>query len=372
MSSLAAEHNAINLGQGFPDFDPHPELIEAVGEAMRSGMNQYAPMSGIPALREAISEKINTLYGHRFNPDTEITVTNGATEALMVAIQAFVQQGDEVIVIEPAYDLYAPAIKLVSGTPVYVPLCPPNESQSAYHIDWEALKNAISSKTRAIMLNFPHNPTGITLKASDLDTLAELVRNTEILLIADEVYEHITYTEEPFQSLTKHPELRERSLVISSFGKTYHTTGWKIGYCSAPAALTAEFRKVHQFTVFSVSTPMQKALAQFAARSETFEPLREFYKNKHDLLLKGLQKSRLKPLVSQGTFFILADYSALSDMQEEEYAKKLTIESGLTAIPVSAFYHNTDSEVANNNMLRFCFAKSDKTLESAIEILQQL
>ena len=372
MSQLAIEHNAINLGQGFPEFNPDEKLLTLVNEAMRSGHNQYAPMTGIPALRQQIADKVKTLYGANVDENTEITVTSGATEALMVAIQAVVHPGDEVIVIEPNYDSYVPCIKLASGTPVYVQLNKPNEQNPSYSMNWQQLKDAINDKTKLIILNFPHNPTGITLKQDDLDTLAEITRNKNIFLIADEVYEHIVFQGKPFLSFLGNPELRAKTFAISSFGKTYHNTGWKIGYCIAPAALTTEFRKIHQFTVFSVPTPLQYALAEFMKEPSHYLELSDFYEKKHNLLLNGLKETRFKPIASEGTFFLLADYSAISNDLEESFAIKLTKEVGVSLIPVSAFYQKPSAKEANNQILRFCFAKSDQTLEKAIELLQKI
>lgn len=372
MSQLAIEHNAINLGQGFPEFNPDEKLLTLVNEAMRSGHNQYAPMTGIPALRQQIADKVKTLYGANVDENTEITVTSGATEALMVAIQAVVHPGDEVIVIEPNYDSYVPCIKLAGGTPVYVQLNKPNEQNPSYSMNWQQLKDAINVKTKLIILNFPHNPTGITLKQDDLDTLAEITRNKNIFLIADEVYEHIVFQGKPFLSFLGNPELRTKTFAISSFGKTYHNTGWKIGYCIAPAALTTEFRKIHQFTVFSVPTPLQYALAEFMKEPSHYLELSDFYEKKHNLLLNGLKETRFKPIASEGTFFLLADYSAISNDLEENFAIKLTKEVGVSLIPVSAFYQKPSAKEANNQILRFCFAKSDQTLEKAIELLQKI
>ncbi|MDO5666867.1 MAG: methionine aminotransferase [Alcaligenaceae bacterium] len=368
MSQLAVDHKAINLGQGFPEFNPDEQLLELVNEAMKAH-NQYAPMPGIPALRHEIAKKIKILYGHDINPDTEVTVTSGATEALMVAIQAVVHPGDEVIIIEPNYDSYVPCIRLAGGIPVYVQLNKPTKNKTSYSMNWQQLKEAITSKTKLIILNFPHNPTGITLEQEDLDTLAEIVRDKNIFLIADEVYEHIIFKSKRFLSFLTHPELREKTFAISSFGKTYHNTGWKIGYCIAPQSLTVEFRKIHQFTVFSVNTPMQIALAKFMQDPSHYLNLSKFYEKKHDLLFEGLQKTKFKPIASDGTFFLLADYSEISDQLEADFAIYLTKEVGVTLIPVSAFYQDTKSSDANNQMLRFCFAKSDETLEKAIELL---
>lgn len=372
MSQLAFDHQAINLGQGFPEFNPDVKLLNLIDEAMRAGHNQYAPMPGIPSLRNQIAAKVNALYGAQINPDTDVTVTSGATEALMVAIQAVVHPGDEVIVIEPNYDSYVPCIRLAGGQPVIVQLTKPTKDNLRYSMNWQQLKDAITDKTKLIILNFPHNPTGITLEQSDLDTLAEITRGKNIFLIADEVYEHIVFGDKKFLSFLSHEELKEKSFVISSFGKTYHSTGWKIGYCVASSKLMNEFRKVHQFTVFSVNTAIQVALAEFMKEPSHYLELSAFYEQKHDLLLNGLKDTKFKAIPSDGTFFLLADYSDIDDIAEIEFAIKLTKEVGVTLIPVSAFYKNSDSVEANNHMLRFCFAKSDETLIQAIERLKNL
>lgn len=372
MSQLAVDHKAINLGQGFPEFNPDEKLLDLVNQAMRAGHNQYAPMPGIAALRIEIANKVKNLYGADVNADTEVTVTSGATEALMVAIQAVVQANDEVIVIEPNYDSYAPCIRLAGGIPVYVQLNKPTKEKLSYSMDWQQLKDAINEKTKLIILNFPHNPTGITLEQDDLDTLAAITRDKNIFLIADEVYEHIVFGNKKFLSFLTHAELREKTFAISSFGKTYHNTGWKIGYCVAPVKLMTEFRKVHQFTVFSVNTAVQVALAEFMKEPSHYLKLSDFYEKKHDLLLKGLEQTKFKAIPSDGTFFLLANYSDISDQLEADFAINLTKEVGVTLIPVSAFYQNTESLEANNHMLRFCFAKSDETLNKAIELLKTL
>lgn len=372
MSQLAVEHDAINLGQGFPEFNPDEKLLDLVNKAMRAGHNQYAPMPGIATFRDQIAKKIQNLYGADINADSEVTVTSGATEALMVAIQAIVHPGDEVIIIEPSYDSYMPCIRLAGGIPVYVQLNQPTKNNPSYSMNWQQLKDAISKKTRLIILNFPHNPTGITLKQEDLDTLAEITRDKNIFLIADEVYEHIVFKGQSFLSFLTHPELRAKTFAISSFGKTYHNTGWKIGYCIAPPNLTSEFRKIHQFTVFSVPTPMQYALAEFMKDPSHYLNLSNFYEKKHNLLLNGLKNTNFKPIPSDGTFFLLADYSEISNQLEADFAIKLTKEVGVSLIPVSAFYRDTKSNEANNQILRFCFAKSDETLEKAIKLLKQI
>lgn len=372
MSQLAAEHKAINLGQGFPDFDPDPLLLDEVNTAMREGHNQYPPMPGIPLLRESIQKKVKKLYAHDYDSEREITVMAGASEALMMSILALVHPGDEVIVIEPFYDLYNPVIALAGGTPIIVSMKAPNADHDTYRVDWQAVNDAITSKTRALILNFPHNPTGINLTDHDLDTLEGIVEKTGILLISDEVYEHIVFDGEQHQSLARRPILAAHSVVISSFGKTYHVTGWKVGYCCAPAAISAEIRKVHQFNVFTVTSPMQWALARYMNQTENHLGLAAFYQEKRDRLLKGLEKTRFKAVKSAGTFFLLADYRDISDKPEADFSKWLTIQHGVGVIPVSAFYRNPTSKLANHGLVRFCFAKRDSTLDDAIKRLQQL
>jgi len=372
MSQLAVEHNAINLGQGFPDFDPDPALVDAVTTAMKEGHNQYPPMPGIPLLRQNISEKVSQLYGHRYNPDTEITVTAGASEALMVSILALVHPGDEVIIIEPFYDLYIPILNLAGAIPVIVPMDAPKNPDETYRIDWNRVREAITSNTRALILNFPHNPTGINLDTSDLDALEAIVNDSGVLLISDEVYEHIVFDGKEHQSLSRRPQLAEHTVVISSFGKTYHVTGWKIGYCCAPAAIMSEIRKVHQFNVFTVTSPMQYALARYMQDPRHHLELTSFYEQKRDYLFNALQKTKFKPVKSAGSFFLLANYREISDMKEAEFAKWLTREHGVVVIPMSAFYEHPDSAEANNALVRFCFAKKEQTLNAAVDRLMSL
>jgi len=366
MSQLAAEQQAINLGQGFPDFNPDPRLLNMVSEAMAAGHNQYPPMPGILALREEIAAKVHRLYGASYDPLTEITVTSGATEALMASIQAFVKTGDEVVVIEPFYDLYLPAIELAGGVPVVVPMQAPDASHSTYRVDWQRVRDAISPAARMLMLNFPHNPTGIAMSEADLDALEGIVRDTGIMLLADEVYEHIIFDGRSHQSVARRELLAAHSVVISSFGKTYHTTGWKIGYCCAPQALTAEIRKVHQFMVFTVPSPMQYALARYMQDPAPYLGLADFYQAKRDRLHAGLATTRFQPLPSEGTFFLLARYDAISKLPEAEFARWLTLEHGVAVIPVSAFYRQPDAAASNHQIVRFCFAKQDATLDEAI------
>ncbi|KAG4080872.1 hypothetical protein HA402_010043 [Bradysia odoriphaga] len=370
MSRLASEYRAINLGQGFPDFDPDPKLCELVSRAMAHGHNQYPYMPGVAPLRAAIAAKTLALYNCAYDAETEITVTSGATEALMATILAAVNSGDEVVVIEPCYDSYLPAIRLAGGTAVPVPLRVPTASDPHYRIDWQRVRNAITSKTRLLMLNFPHNPTGIVLEESDLDALEDIVRDTGVLLLSDEVYEHIVFDGKPHLSVARRPLLANHAFVISSFGKTYHTTGWKVGYCCAPRQLSAELRKVHQFMVFTVSTPMQYALAEYMADPQPYLQLPAFYQAKRDRLSQGLADTRFNILPSPGTFFMLADYSQISNQSEMDFARDLTVKHGVTAIPLAAFYQHPDAPQSNHRLIRFCFAKKNATLDAAIERLK--
>jgi methionine transaminase len=360
MSKLAADHNAINLSQGFPDFNPHPDLIDLVGDAMVRGMNQYAPMQGLPALREQIAKKVKVRYGASVEPDTDVTITSGATEALFAAITAVVHPGDEVVVIEPAFDSYAPAIELNNGTPIYVPMGFPD-----YAIDWERVKSAITHRTRMIILNSPHNPTGTALGAVDITALQEIVSMHDIFILSDEVYEHIIFDGRQHDSMLRYPDLAAKSFVVSSFGKTYHTTGWKIGYCVAPPQLSREFQKVHQFLAFASNTPIQQAYAQIMQRPDLYRELSGFYQRKRDLFLKLMENSRFTSLPCSGTYFQMMEYSAISEVPDFEFARRMTIEHGVAAIPPSVFYHDR----RDHKVLRFCFAKKDKTLEQAAEIL---
>jgi len=360
MSKLAIDHNAINLSQGFPDFDVHPDLVALVDHYMRSGHNQYAPMQGVQALRERIAEKILELYRAVYDPESEITVTSGATEALFAAISAVVQNGDEVIVLEPAFDSYVPVIKLNGGIPVYVEYKFPE-----YRIDWNDVRNALSPKTRLIILNSPHNPTGAVFTDSDISELINILQDTNVLVLSDEVYEHIIFDGIRHESVCRHPELYQRSFVVSSFGKTYHTTGWKIGYCLAPAPLSKEFQRVHQFLTFASNTPIQYAYAQFMKSKDIYLSLSDFYQQKRDMFLSLIRDSRFKPLPCRGTYFQMLDYSAISNESDIEFSKRLTIEHGVASIPPSVFYHHQ----IDHKVLRFCFAKKDETLEKAAERL---
>ncbi|GAA4333402.1 pyridoxal phosphate-dependent aminotransferase [Pigmentiphaga soli] len=367
MSRLAAELQAINLGQGYPDFDPDPVLLQRVARALGNGHHQYAPMAGIETLRRAIAAKTAECYGARYDADTEVTVTSGATQALMTAVLAAVGPGDEAIVLEPVYDSYVPAIRLAGGIPVAVPLRPPRAGDPRYRPDWGRVRAAITPHTRLLMINFPHNPTGTVLQDDDLDELERIVEQTGILLVSDEVYEHMVYDGVRHASVARRPALAARAFLVSSFGKTYHATGWKIGYCCAPAALTAEFRKIHQFMVFSVSTPMQHALAEHLADPAPYLQLPAFYAAKRDRLAAGLRRSRFRPLPCPGTYFMLADYSAISDLPEIDFVRWLAVEHRVAAIPVAAFHGDPDAPASNRQLVRFCFAKRDETLDDALE-----
>jgi methionine aminotransferase len=372
MSKMAADYHAINLGQGFPDFNTHTDLLNLVSVAMLEGKNQYPIMSGIPELREVISKKVEELYGRNYNPETEITITSGATEAIMSAVLATVRTGDEVIVIEPSYDCYVPAITLAGGIPKFVPMSPPNKENPLFSIDWNKVKEAINNKTRLLILNSPHNPTGAIFEARDLDALESILLNTDIIVLSDEVYEHIVFDKQKHHSLASRQTLAERSYVISSFGKTTHTTGWKIGYCCAPPLLTKELRKVHQFVVFTVPSPFQYALATYTKNKSTYLSLPDFYQEKRDHLTAGLEQTKFTPLASPGTFFLLADYSKISDESESDFSIWLAKTHGVVVIPVSAFYSNPDHENSNHKLVRFCFAKKDTTLDEAISRLQKI
>ena len=365
MSALAVEKGAINLGQGFPDFDCDPALIDAVTAAMKDGLNQYPPMTGVPALREAIAAKIERMYGRHYDSAAEVTVTAGATQAILSALLCSVHPGDEVIVIEPVYDSYVPAIELAGGKPVFVQM---EMDAQGCSIPWSKVAAVISPRTRLIMINSPHNPTGSMLREADMQALSDIVRNTGILIVSDEVYEHMVYDGARHESVSRHSELAARAFVISSFGKTYHVTGWKVGYVVAPAALTAEFRKVHQFNVFTVNTPVQHGLAHYMADPTPYLELPAFYQRKRDLFRAGLASSRFRLLPSDGTYFQCVDYSAISSLREAEFAKWLTSEIGVAAIPVSAFYN----QPKESGIVRFCFAKKDETLRNALNKLARL
>lgn len=363
MSRLAAECGAINLSQGFPDFSASPELFDRVSHHMRAGANQYAPMSGVPSLREAIVERSGALYGTRYDPEDEVTVTAGATQAIFTAVTALVRPGDEVVVVEPVYDSYVPAIELAGGRAVRASLSPPG-----YRPDWARIGALLSPRTRMILVNSPHNPTGSVFTAGDLDALAALVRGTGIVVLSDEVYEHIVFDGARHESLSRHPELAARSFVVGSFGKTFHVTGWKVGWALAPGELMAEFRKVHQFVVFTVNTPVQLALADHMADPGRWLELPAFYQRKRDLFRDGLAGTRLEPLPCSGTYFQLASYARVSDEPDRVLAERLTREIGVASIPVSAFH----ADGRQDRVLRFCFAKSDETLSRACERLARL
>ena len=368
MSALAAQHNAVNLGQGFPDFGCDPTLIDLVTDAMQQGHNQYPPMAGVPVLREAVAKKIEQQSGHRYDPATDITITAGATQAIMCAIQCCVHPGDEVILIEPAYDCYLPAIELTGARAVPVAM---RLNADGFSIPWDRLAASISSKTRLIILNSPNNPTGSVLSMADYDALADILRQPEhqqILILADEVYEHMVYDGQRHVSISAHPELARRAFVISSFGKTFHVTGWKVGYVCAPLAMSAEFRKVHQFTVFTVNTPMQYGIAAYLQDPGPYLNLSDFYQVKRDLFRDGLKQSRFQLLPAQGTYFQCVDYRAISELPELEFATWLTREVGVAAIPVSAFYRSG----MESGLVRFCFAKQELTLHQALDRLAQI
>ena len=360
MSALAQEHNALNLSQGFPDFPVSPELIDRIHYWMKQGANQYAPMPGLPVLRQQITTKCSDAYNHHFDADEHITVTPGGTAALYAAIAAVIRQGEEVIVIEPAYDSYAPAIRLNGGIPIPIAL-----RKSDFKVDWQKVEAAISDNTRMIIINTPHNPTGSILLREDLEQLASIVRGKDIFILSDEVYEHIIFDGEPHQSVLAHAELREKSMAVFSFGKTFHATGWKTGYVVAPAYLTKEIRKVHQFMVFSVNTPLQFALADYLQEPKNYQSLPAFYQQKRDLFQQLVKPSRFQIVPCKGTYFQLLSYKQISDLPDTEMAEWLTKEHKLASIPISVFF----SDKRQDSVLRFCFAKSDETLQKAAEIL---
>jgi methionine transaminase len=363
MSALAAEHGAVNLGQGFPDFDCDPLLIDAVTDAMKQGLNQYPPMAGAAPLREAIAAKIAAAHGRRYDATGEITVTAGATQAIITAVLAVVRPGDEVIVLEPCYDSYVPNIELAGGTVVRVPLTP-----HTFRPDFAKIARALTSRTRAILVNTPHNPSATIWTAADMRTLEELLAPTDVLVISDEVYEHMVFDGRPHESAARFPGLASRAFIVSSFGKTYHVTGWKVGSVAAPAPLTAEFRKVHQFNVFTVNSPMQYGIASYMREPQRYLSLPAFYQRKRDLFREGLQRTRFEILPSEGSFFQCVDISAVSDLSEAEFCQWLTREIGVAAIPLSAFYGSGFDQ----RVVRFCFAKKDETLRAAIERLAKL
>ncbi len=363
MSALATEHQAVNLGQGFPDFDCDPRLLDAVDDAMRRGLNQYPPMTGVPVLREAVSAKVEALYGRRYDPATEITITAGATQAIITIILAVVHPGDEVIVLEPCYDSYVPNIELAGGTVVRVPLTP-----GSFRPDFGRIAQALTPRTRAIIINSPHNPSGMVWTREEMLQLQDLLAPTDVLVISDEVYEHMVFDGKPHHSAARFPGLAARSFIGSSFGKTYHVTGWKVGYVAAPAPLTAEFRKVHQFNVFTVNTPVQHGLAAYMADPKPYLELPAFYQRKRDLFREGLARTRFRMLPGEGTYFQCVDISQVSALSESDFCQWLTREVGVAAIPLSAFY----GDGFDQRVVRFCFAKKDETLKAALERLAKL
>jgi methionine aminotransferase len=363
MSRMAEEHGAINLSQGFPDFEADPVLIDLVTKEMKDGYNQYAPLGGEMILREAISEKTEKLHGRKYNPESEITVTAGATQAIYTAISALIKEEDEVIVFTPAYDCYVPPIILNHGKPVYVQLKAPN-----FKVDWEDVKKVITRKTRLIIINTPHNPSGAVWSQEDMEQLQKLAVNSDALVLSDEVYEHIIFDGKKHWSAAKFPELAKRSLIVGSFGKTFHVTGWKLGYICAPENLMKEFRKVHQYNVFCVNRPMQRAIAKYLEESNRYLSVPAMYEAKRDLFLKEMKGSRFKATPTEGSYFQLLDYSAISKQEEKVFAEKLTKEHGVASIPVSVFYH----QPIEQNTLRFCFAKSDDTIKKAAALLREL
>ena len=364
MSKLANDHGALNLSQGFPNFECSPKLIELVEKYLRKGMNQYAPLSGIQPLREIIAQKTSDLYGISYHPDQEVTIVSGATEALYAAITAVVQTGDEVILLEPNYDSYEPAVRLNGGIPVYVTLTPENN----YQIDWNVVKAKITEKTKLILLNTPHNPTGTVMSKYDLEQLAAIVRDTNIFIVSDEVYEHIIFDGHDHWSPIRHPELQKRTFVCGSFGKTFHVTGWKVGYCLAPQQLSEEFRKVHQWLTFSTVTPIQYALAEFLQEPDNYLSVSQFYQEKRDKFIACIQGSRFEWIPASGSFFQCVNYANITDENDLALAQRLTKEIGVASIPVSVFYHQKN----DYKILRFCFAKDDQTLEMAGERLSKL
>jgi methionine aminotransferase len=363
MSALALEKNAVNLGQGFPDFNCDPKLINDVTDAMNRGQNQYPPMVGVADLREAVATKVKALYGHSYNAASEITITAGATQAIITAVLAIVHAGDEVIVLEPCYDSYVPNIELAGGIVVRVPLTP-----GTFRPDFDKIATAITPKTRAIIVNSPHNPSGTVWTRDDMLKLQEILAPTNVILISDEVYEHMVFDGQDHQSAARFPGLAARAFIVSSFGKTYHVTGWKVGYVAAPATLTAEFRKVHQFNVFTVNTPVQYGLAAYMGDAKPYLELPAFYQRKRDLFREGLKRTKFKVLPSEGTYFQCVDISNVSSLGEADFCKWLTSEIGVAAIPLSAFYGSGFDQ----RVVRFCFAKKDETLNLALDRLAKL
>lgn len=363
IGQLANKHQAVNLSQGFPNFEPDPKLLELVTAAFQKGVNQYAPMQGVLALREIISEKTENLYGRCYYPDTEITITAGATQAIFTAIAAYIRAGDEVIVLKPAYDCYEPAIELFGGTVIPVAL-----NRDNFSMDWNQFAAAIGPKTKMVIINTPHNPTGTVWSKGDMEKLQEVLRDTDIMVLSDEVYEHILFDGKPHESVARYPDLASRSLIVSSFGKTFHVTGWKIGYCVAPKSLMTEFRKVHQFNVFAVNHPLQTALAEYLQNPKNYLELGPFYQQKRDYFLDGIKNSRFKMVPSSGTYFQLLDYSAITDEKDTLFVERLIKEHKIASIPVSVFC----DETYTRKLLRFCFAKTNDVLDQASEILNRI
>lgn len=361
MSKLATDYGAINLSQGFPGFNSDPHLLDLVNKYMKKGFNQYAPMSGVPILKQRLAEKTKLVYGIEYHAVDEVTIVSGATEAIFSAVTAVVREGDEVILLEPAYDSYAPAVILNGGIPIYIPLSLPD-----FSVDWEKVKSAINPKTRLIMVNTPHNPTGYVWSQEDVNMLAELIQDTDIYVVSDEVYEHISFDGRTHISLMTHPVLKEKTFVCGSFGKTFHVTGWKIGYCLAPKSLTEEFRKIHQFVTFSTPTPLQYALAEYLEEPDHYLSIPDFYQKKRDLFCEGLRETPFKFQPAQGSFFQLVSYGHLSQESDFDLAVRLTKEIGVASIPISVFFN----EKTDHKILRFCFAKEDSELEKALDKLQ--
>ncbi len=361
MSRMSGTFNAINLSQGFPDFDISPSLIELVYKNMKAGKNQYAPMPGVPILKEAISEKVQKLYSAEYDSESEITITAGATQGIYSAISAFVREGDEVLFFEPAYDIYLPAIRMNGGVPVAVSLKYPD-----FQVSWDEVQQRISHRTRMIIINTPHNPTGAILNNQDIEKLIQITKNSDIIILSDEVYEHIIFEGYEHQSICRYPQLKERSIVVFSFGKTFHATGWKIGYCLADKALTNELRKVHQYVVFTCNTPVQYGYAEFLKTIDDYNFIGKTFEKKRDYFIKSIKKSKFSVIPSKGTYFQLLDYQKISDMNDVEFAELLVRKYGVAAIPVSVFSHYNKN---NHKLLRFCFAKKDETIEKATKIL---
>jgi len=360
MSALAAEVGAINLSQGFPDYDTDPQLLELINQAMKNGHNQYAPMAGVMALREQIAYKTEKLYGAKYNPDTEITITAGGTQAVFTAISSIIHPNDEVIIFEPAYDCYAPAIKLMGGVVKSLELDPPD-----YKIAWDMVRKLITNRTKMIILNSPHNPTATILNKNDIDELSALVKDQDIYILSDEVYEHLIFDGQKHESMARYPELQQRSFIIASFGKLCHATGWKVGYCLAPAHLMQEFRKIHQFVVFSVNTPMQYAIAEYLKNEQIYLDLPDFFQEKRDHFRKGIGQTRFTLLPCHGSYFQSVSYNTITDEKDTDFAIRLAKEFGVATIPTSAFY----SKGTDNHILRFCFAKRQETLDKAVDRL---